>query len=134
MSAHYLFAYGTLRRAVPNSMHSLLAGKAEYMGDAWISGCLYDAGGYPGLSFSGGAGSHVKGEVYRLLEPHATLRDLDDYEQCSPKHPEPHEYRRVLVSLQMDNGESVKAWCYEYLHATRGLRLIQGGDYAACFP
>ncbi len=131
MNEEYLFVYGTLRQSLPCSMYGLIEEGTVFAGLGWVAGYLYDIGGYPGMVQGRARRPRVRGEVYGLRDPRATLAVVDDYEQCSPRSPTPHEYRRKRLAVTLDNGGKVRAWCYVYIRPTRGLRLIRGGDYVA---
>ena len=62
---------------------------------------------YPGLVLSDDAGEIVFGELYRLREADALLREFDMYEACGEGFPEPTQYlRRMLpVTLAGRHGE-----------------------------
>ncbi len=130
MNEEYLFIYGTLRQSVPRSMHHLIEDVTVFIGPGWVAGRLYDIGSYPGLVPVRGPRPRVRGEVYALKDPRATLALLDDYEECAPRFRKPHEYRRERLAVVMDGGARVAAWGYVYVPPVRGLRLIRKGDYA----
>jgi gamma-glutamylcyclotransferase (GGCT)/AIG2-like uncharacterized protein YtfP len=127
-----LFVYGTLRRAARHSMHEVLAGATRFLGDARVPGRLYHLGSYPGM-VAGDGGGTVIGEVYEV-DPAAwpaLIQRLDEYEACSERHPQPHEFRRVEVQAELASGEIVAAWAYVYNRDCEGLRAIASGDYLA---
>lgn len=125
----YLFVYGTLRRDAGHPSHGLLAEGAELLGTAHIHGRLYEIDGYPGAVPADSEAEQVVGELYRLLKPAAVLAALDDYEEAGELYPEPREYKRCRVSVKLEGGEEMVAWCYLYNRPTAGLRLIAGGDW-----
>jgi len=126
----FLFVYGSLRRAKDGCCHPLLRSVSEYVDDASLPGKLYDLGDYPGAVFDDDSPSEsVRGEVYRLRQPASTLLALDDYEECLPHHPEPHEYQRILKTVTLGSGNTLNAWVYAYNHSPYGFMIIAGGDY-----
>lgn len=123
-----LFVYGTLRQDVNGKRHPLLKA-ADYLDQGRVDGTLYEIAGYPGLIADGTAkGATVEGELYRLHALRA-LDWLDDYEECSPKFPQPHEYRRIRASVTLNDGQRVDAWLYHYNRHPHGLKRIASGDY-----
>jgi len=67
-----LFVYGTLMQGLP--LHHLIAGRCEFVGEGTVTGRLLDLGRYPGAVPE--RPGNVRGEVYRLLDPHL-LASLD---------------------------------------------------------
>lgn len=129
MNEDYLFVYGTLQRGLPGSRHELLEGSVEFLGRGEIAGRLIDLGSYPGLVKAVSAGQRVHGEIYRVRDTHALFARLDRYEGCSPACPRPHEYRRVLRPVVLEDGQALAAWVYEYIGPVTGGRWIPGGKY-----
>ena len=129
MSDEYIFVYGTLRRNPSQSMYHVLARYSDFVGDGYVHGKLYEVDNYPGLKTSDRQEEKVYGEVYRLRDPHYVFEMLDDYEECSSKYPEPHEYKRAKIDVHTTDGRKLKAWAYEYNHPTEALELIPSGNY-----
>ena len=97
----FLFVYGTLRRG--QGLHvELLQTRAEFVGEAWMPGTLYDLGWYPGAVAEGD--QVISGELYRLPEPRSALRSLDAVEGG--------EFRRVAVRVRLADGGTRRAWVY----------------------
>lgn len=131
----HLFVYGTLRRAQDGSPHPFLRSQTRYMGQATMQGKLFHVASYPGAIIATAAkDQRVLGELYRLLRPAETLKNLDEYEECSERFPEPREYQRTQQRVFLKSGESVQAWVYLYRHPTTTLRRIDNGDYFAFLP
>lgn len=128
-----IFVYGTLREDPDHDMYRVLARSSNFVGDAIVSGQLYDLGTYPGLVLSRDPGSVVHGEVYEIRPDlaAAVLAILDDYEGCGASDPIPHEYRRELVRSRFPSGEATAAWAYVLNRDPAGLERIGGGDYLA---
>ncbi len=96
-----LFVYGTLMRGFDHPMARLLAANAEFLGEASCHGRLYLVKHYPGLVLSGDAADIVHGELYRLREVAAMLREFDMYEACGEGFPAPTEYLRRMLSVTL---------------------------------
>lgn len=128
MNTHYLFVYGTLRKAFTSGMHHLLAPHGEFVGHGRIRGQLYDVGGYPGAVESRRPDAGVFGEIYRLANPRRLLAELDQYEKCGPHFSPPYEYQRKVLPVRT-SGRRLDAWVYVYNRRVTHLRPIEGGDY-----
>ena len=132
MRNRYLFVYGTLREDVGHEMYHVLASHAVFVGAATVRGELYSLGEYPGLVPSQDTTDLIKGELYEIgtdaLEH--TLSVLDDYEGLGPGDPLPHEYRRELVPVTLDDGRHLDAWAYVVNRSLEGLGRIRSGDFA----
>lgn len=127
-----IFVYGTLRSDPAHEMFHLLAKHARFVGNATVPGRLFDLGDYPGMISSDDAG-RVSGEVYEFAPPHwrSVIKRLDEYEGCSPADPQPHEYRREIVSARLTTGEELAAWAYILNRWPVGSPEIKSGDYLA---
>src|SRR5438552_14406724 len=125
-----LFVYGTLRRDPSHEMFHLLAKYGRFVGDATVSGRLFDLGEYPGMVSSDHTG-RVIGELYEI--DHANwdhvIARLDEYEGCSIGDPQPHEYRRELINARLASGLSLPAWAYVLSNWPTNYREIKSGDY-----
>lgn len=132
---HYLFVYGTLRKAHDGSLHAYLKDRATFSDTATLPGKLYEIAGYPGAVMSISKPINIiHGEVYRLLQPEAVLQTLDAYEECSVDFPQPHEYRRAQQTVTLSTGKLMTAWVYLYQHPVCRHKMIANGDYAAYLP
>jgi gamma-glutamylcyclotransferase (GGCT)/AIG2-like uncharacterized protein YtfP len=125
----YVFVYGTLRAAFDGPMARWLRQSARLVGPATIGGTLYRVADYPGLV--AGPGGRVQGDLFALADAAAILAVLDDYEECAAHHPQPHEYRRVAMTVQAADGP-VTAWVYLYARDITGLPLVADGDFLSC--
>jgi len=133
---NHLFVYGTLRRANDGSLHPYLRRDSEFMAEATVPGNLYDLGAYPGwvCAINKHDQAKVRGEVYRLLHPQPTFALLDTYEECTPCHPQPHEYERCRKIARLTDGTDLEVWIYRYCLKTDNLKRIVSGDYASMLP
>lgn len=129
MTCDLLFVYGTLMRGFDHPMARLLAGNAEFLGEATCRGRLYLIKHYPGLLPSDDASERVHGELFRLRVPDELLRELDMYEACGEGFPEPTEYLRRLVEVRRADGEAAQAWTYLYNWPVADLPRIETGRF-----
>lgn len=127
-SPEYLFVYGTLRQNSQHPMYVRMAQQADYVADAWFVGKLYQVTYYPCAIPSEIATDRVFGELYQLRNL-ALLAALDEYEECSDKHPEPKEYYREKRLVHMVNDKTIEAWIYLYNRSVQGLKQIASGDF-----
>lgn len=125
----YLFVYGTLRLGHVGAMAALLRREAEPLGSGWMQARLYDLGSYPAAVLSANPRDQVHGDIYLPRDRAVLFAALDGYEECSPQHPPPHEYRRLLVPVAMADGDGLLAWAYLYNLPPHGLPRITRGDY-----
>jgi gamma-glutamylcyclotransferase (GGCT)/AIG2-like uncharacterized protein YtfP len=129
MTSDRLFVYGTLMRGYMHPMARLLAANAEYLGDATCRGRLYMVKHYPGLVLSDDAGEIVHGELYRLHEVDAMLREFDMYEACGEGFPEPTQYLRRMLPVTLAGGEASEAWTYIYNWPVETFAHIESGRF-----
>jgi gamma-glutamylcyclotransferase (GGCT)/AIG2-like uncharacterized protein YtfP len=108
-----LFVYGTLRSVFDNPYAKLLRSQAELIGPAIVQGSIFRIAHYPG--YRPVPVGTVHGELYRLLDPAATLALLDEYEGA--------EYERVLVA---------DSWIYQFRTQPAQDTRILSGDF--CHP
>ena len=124
-----LFVYGTLRAAAGTEWSRFLTAASRFVGSGRARGVLFQLGGYPGMTVCAGEDEWVRGEVYLLNDPTATLASLDAYEGCSHNDPMPHEFERQAVNVVLDGGQTVEAWAYVYTLETQGRPRVESGDY-----
>lgn len=124
-----LFVYGTLRKDIRNSMFHLLAREASFVGGARARGRLFSLGDHPGFVPSDAPDSWVHGELHALDDSPEILPRLDEYEECGPDDPRPHEFERVEMDVVPDSGGTERAWVYVYRGSTADKRQIASGDY-----
>ncbi|MHC2435692.1 gamma-glutamylcyclotransferase family protein [Bradyrhizobium sp. USDA 4451] len=129
MTSNLLFVYGTLMRGFDHPMAKLLAGNAEFLGSAQCRGRLYLVKHYPGLVVSDDPADIVHGELFRLREPEAMLREFDMYEACGDGFPPPTEYLRELLTVTLADGSVREAWTYLYNWPVVELPRIASGKF-----
>jgi gamma-glutamylcyclotransferase (GGCT)/AIG2-like uncharacterized protein YtfP len=134
MTSDRLFVYGTLMRDFDHPMAQLLSRSAEFIGEARCRGRLYLVKHYPGMVLSDEASDVVFGELYRLTQPEALLREFDMYEACGEGFAEPTEYiRRVMEVALVDGAASEaptsEAWTYPYNWPVAHLPRIASGRF-----
>jgi gamma-glutamylcyclotransferase (GGCT)/AIG2-like uncharacterized protein YtfP len=129
MTSDLLFVYGTLMRGFDHPMAALLSRSADFLGEAQCRGRLYLVKHYPGLVLSGAPDELVFGELYRLRQPEALLRELDMYEACGEGFAEPTEYLRRMLGVTGDDGAVHEAWTYIYNWPVTGLPRIASGRF-----
>lgn len=125
----YLFVYGTLRKGLLSPMSALLAREAAFVTVGYLQAKLFNVGCYPGAILSAAPAERVKGDVYRLRQPDDIFALLDDYEECTIRHKQPHEYKRELVDIVRPDESRLSVWAYLYKRPTQNLPRIASGDY-----
>jgi gamma-glutamylcyclotransferase (GGCT)/AIG2-like uncharacterized protein YtfP len=129
MTSDQLFVYGTLMRGFDHPMARLLSANADFLGEATCRGRLYLVKHYPGLVLSDDPADIVSGELYRLREPDALLREFDMYEACGEGFPAPTEYVRTMLKITVGDGAVVEAWTYLYNWPVAHLPRIESGRF-----
>ena len=130
MRSSYIFVYGTLRAKVKESQHTLIKQYTQYVGIGFVYGSLYNISWYPGVVLDKKSKKRVYGEIYRIKRAfyYKLIRQLDNYEECSSKFPKPHEYQRVITNAYLKR-RKIRIWIYQYNLDTKGLHLIESGDF-----
>ena len=129
MTSDLLFVYGTLMRGFDHPMAKLLAANADFLGTAQCRGRLYLVKHYPGLVTSDVAADIVHGELFRLREREAMLREFDMYEACGEGFPQPTEYIRQMLPVTLADGRVSEAWTYIYNWPVKELPRIASGRF-----
>jgi gamma-glutamylcyclotransferase (GGCT)/AIG2-like uncharacterized protein YtfP len=106
-----------------------LSANADFLGEASCRGKLYMVKHYPGLVLSDDASDIVHGELYRLRDPEALLREFDMYEACGEGFPEPTQYVRRMFSVTLADGSPSDVWTYLYNWPVEKLTLIESGRF-----
>ena len=129
MTSDLLFVYGTLMRDFDHPMARMLSRNADFVGAARCRGRLYLVKHYPGMTLSGDARDAVHGEVYRLHQPEALIREFDMYEACGEGFKEPTEYVRRVLPVTRAGGSEAEAWTYVYNWQVDNLPRIESGRF-----
>ena len=129
MISDRLFVYGTLMRGYDHPMAKLLAANADFLGQATCRGRLYLVRHYPGLVTSDDPADIVHGELFRLRERDALLREFDMYEACGEGFAEPTEYVRRMLSVTHADGTASEAWTYLYNWPVAKLPRVVSGRF-----
>ena len=129
MTSDRLFVYGTLMRGFDHPMARLLSANADFVGEAKCRGRLYLVKHYPGLVLSDDPADIVFGELYRLRERDAMLREFDMYEACGEGFAQPTEYLREMLQVALDDGAVSEAWTYVYNWPLTQLPRIASGRF-----
>lgn len=130
MKSDYLFVYGTLLKGFDSYMSKFLNRNADFMGEAYIQGKLYEISCYPGVTLSKIPSEKVFGHLFKVHEFDKIFKILDDYEGVGDTTSEhANEYRRELIDTFLNDGRVLRTWVYVYNNATDHLRLIVSGNY-----
>jgi gamma-glutamylcyclotransferase (GGCT)/AIG2-like uncharacterized protein YtfP len=129
MTSDRLFVYGSLMRGFDHPMARLLSANADFVGEAKCRGRLYLVKHYPGLVLSDDPADIVCGELYRLREREAMLREFDMYEACGEGFAQPTEYLREMLQVALDDGAVSEAWTYVYNWPLTQLPRIASGRF-----
>jgi len=129
MISDRLFVYGTLMRGFDHPMARLLSANATFLGEATCCGRLYLVKRYPGLVLSDDPAEIVSGELYRLHEREALLREFDMYEACGEGFAAPTEYVRQMLPVVRGDGRADEAWTYIYNWPVTNLPRIASGRF-----
>ena len=131
MTSDRLFVYGTLMRGFDHPMARLLAGHADFLGDATCRGRLVLVKHYPGLLLSNAASDVVHGELFQLRVPDELLREFDMYEACGEGFKQPTEYLRRHLAVTLADGSACEAWTYVYNWPVNEAARIASGRFLA---
>ncbi|RYD17658.1 MAG: gamma-glutamylcyclotransferase [Verrucomicrobiaceae bacterium] len=118
-----VFVYGTLRRGGSN--HFRMAG-AEFLAPGTVMGRMYKIDWYPGLVIDD-AGDEIHGEVFSIGPE--LLGELDVFEGVSAGEVENSDYRRVPVTVVLQDSRTVMAWVWEWLGQFDELSRVREGDW-----
>ena len=126
-----LFAYGTLRSDSGLPRHPALDGRATVMGRGSVPGWLFDLGHYPALVSMPGSRDVVVGQVYEIVQGAMTgvLEQLDAYEGAEAVPTPAHEFRREILDVTLESGQTISAWGYILNQPHGGLGRIDSGDF-----
>ena len=104
MTINYLFVYGTLKPG--SEAHYYLARMHGIWSDAYCYGnWVKDTNiGYPVISLID-SGKKIKGKLFFSKQLKNIIYEIDKYEGS--------KYKRVVTTIYLDNGSSVKSYVYE---------------------
>lgn len=134
MPTPYLFVYGTLMSTFQNDMAHYFHQNADLIGDARMSGFLYRVSWYPGaVAISNDSSPNVNqwvyGELWKLNDI-VIFDALDRYEECSAQDAPPHEYQRMLQTIELIHlDRTLDAWVYLYRRPVSTLEPIPTGRF-----
>jgi gamma-glutamylcyclotransferase (GGCT)/AIG2-like uncharacterized protein YtfP len=126
---YQLFVYGSLRSGFQSPAYRFIAKYFNLVGNATVSGSLYETGTYP-VAVPDNSGRIIVGELYAIKfidEFSFAIAQLDDYEGVYPEEGETAQYIRALTPIKTPKGPT-EAWIYWYNGNTTGLTLIESGD------
>ncbi len=128
MMSDLIFVYGTLMLEATNSFARQFHAQSTFLGKATWMGKLYQVIHYPGAVKSSNPDELIHGEIWQMKSPVVTLKMLDEYEECSPTHPLPHEYLRSLENIKLNHND-VCAWVYIYQREISHLKHLKSGIF-----
>ena len=111
-------------------MTGLLNHFCEYIAEACMQGKLFEIAGYPGAIVSDNTKDKVYGELYKIVNSGELLPRLDEYEECTQRYPEPHEYIRKKLPVISVAGYEFAAWVYIFNRDVTNLKPIESGNYS----
>jgi gamma-glutamylcyclotransferase (GGCT)/AIG2-like uncharacterized protein YtfP len=123
----FLFVYGTLLQP-GNEFAAYLNQHCEFISAGKIKGGLYDIGEYPGAVIDNSHVSYIYGNIFRMDDPDAILKVIDDYEGIGVLYSYPEEYTREQVEVKTSNG-IVNCWMYLYNLPVAAYRPVISGNY-----
>ena len=118
------FVYGTLMSSFDSKNAHILRKYASLLGEASVSGVLYNISWYPGLVTKPASG-RVWGELYQIADGSRLWPVLDAYEGVDSSTLSGEEYRRELVEVDFA-GEAGLAWTYVYIGPVQGEPIHSG--------
>lgn len=124
-----IFVYGTLLQGIQSNVAQYFHANADFVGEGEMLGGLYDLGKYPGAVYDEKSIKKVYGHVFRLKNPTTVLGVLDQYEGCPPDRPQPTEYVRQQVPIEIGNQGKQLCWVYVFNLSTEKLSRIESGNY-----
>ncbi len=117
-----IFVYGALRKGASNAWRMK---DATWISTANVQGTLVKVDWYPGLVLLGT--TQVQGEVYEVDEE--TLKELDEFEGIGVDDGRSDEYRRIEAHVNLDSGEGIRAFLYEWQLGIDAYEVVEGGDW-----
>ena len=129
-----LFVYGTLLSGFHNAHAVGLRHAATLIGSATYRGKMFRVSGprgvlvYPVVVASDDPTDVVHGELYRVND-RSVLDRLDAYEGCAADSPRPHEYRRKVAEVMLEDGVTAQAMLYVFQGNAGTLPRIGDGRF-----
>lgn len=131
MPLECLFVYGSLRKNIHSKMQPIFDQHCTFLSLAFMNGQLFEINGYPGATESYHPQDLIEGELYEINAYALVLALLDEYEECSDRFPQPHEYGRKKIEIITTEGNKMSAWAYIYNRDVSQLERIISGNYLA---
>jgi gamma-glutamylcyclotransferase (GGCT)/AIG2-like uncharacterized protein YtfP len=122
-----VFFYGTLMSGFKRRGRDRIDGQLTPVGRGWIHAALFDLGLYPGAIPA--SDTKVWGEVHRMTDCDAVLRELDLIEGFTAGEPDASLYVRSETPVTVQDGRLETAWTYFYNAPLGGAQRIESGDY-----
>jgi len=122
-----VFFYGTLMSGFKRRGRDRIDSSLTPVGRGWIHAALFDLGLYPGATPA--SDTKVWGELHRMTDADAVLRELDAIEGYSAGEPDASLYVRHETPVTVDGGRLETAWTYFYNAPLGGAQRIESGDY-----
>jgi len=122
-----VFFYGTLMSGFKRQGRQRLDAKLTPLGRGAIHAQLFDVGLYPAAIPASDA--FVQGELHRMIDAEAVLRELDEIEGFRPEHPDSSLYTRLETPVTLGDGRTATAWTYFYNAPLGSAPRIASGDY-----
>ncbi|MEO0341507.1 MAG: gamma-glutamylcyclotransferase family protein, partial [Bacteroidota bacterium] len=115
---------------VQTPIAQLLRKNANFLGEAFVAGTLFDLGRYPGLITNKQTKSKVTGHLFEIPNTELIFPVLDEYEGVDGFNPDRNgvEYRREIIEVSHQNA-LLTSWTYLYNLPTKGLKIIESGNY-----
>jgi gamma-glutamylcyclotransferase (GGCT)/AIG2-like uncharacterized protein YtfP len=129
-SCYKLFVYGSLRKGFNSPAYEYMSRYFDLVDHGKVQGKLYDLGDYP-AAIPTDETSYIIGELYVIKQEQEfewAVAQLDDYEGVDASYDEPALYKREIVSVQLQNGETTEAWVYWYCASVEGKPIVPSGD------
>ncbi len=125
-----LFVYGSLMGGIQTPIAQLLRTHSNFLGEAFVSGTLYDLGRYPGLVYQKHQAPQVTGHLFEIKDIQLVFPALDEYEGVDGDNPDRNgaEYRRAIIEVKHQN-VVLPSWAYLYNLPTEDLKVIKSGNY-----
>jgi gamma-glutamylcyclotransferase (GGCT)/AIG2-like uncharacterized protein YtfP len=125
----HLFVYGTLRREYEHPLYTFLLANGISLGRATTEGTLLAVSYYPALILRRHGEGRVIGELFRLRNSDMILQRLDRYQRSSRSDPQPHPFRKSIISVRDREEQQVQAWAWLWNQPAGGFEVIESGDY-----